>query len=408
MGRRRMAVGETGTVQVIREGNRRHLARVRVRCRDGRLRNVRAYGTSKTDATDKVLARAATVALSAGRPLPSAGSSPLTPATTIAVLADKWMEQTEASGNVAAQSLPDYKRYVEIVKEGIGELLINEATPATLEWLIETEAADQPSKARNLRRTLRGMFTLAIRHNAYDRANPAAEVEVGKSRRSATRALTLDELKAYREAIRTWCASAPESKTGRKGGRPRTTDLLDIVDIQLATGARIGEVLALRWSDVDLEAEKPTAHICGTLVRLPGKTADGGGLVRQEHRKAKDTFTVFLPRFAVSTLMRIKMSAQSNAYDVIFPSSTGTLRSPENLRTQLRAARGETFSWVKPHTFRKTVATVVEREASLEAASKQLGHTSGTAVTAKHYVARSTVAPDLSEVLEILAPSRQN
>ncbi|WP_159067406.1 tyrosine-type recombinase/integrase [Gordonia iterans] len=366
---------------------------------------MQADGPSKTAAADRVKARAVERAATAGRTRPGAPSIVLGPDTMIADLADMWMNQVEASGDVADQSLPDYRYYRDVVKEGLGALRISELSTATVEWFIGVEAADKPSKAANLRRTIRGMMGLAIRHDAYDGENPAREVVIARSQREAPRALTMDELKAYRECIRLWMAG-PTDEDGRpikRGGKPRATDLLDIVDLQLATGARIGEVLALRWQDVDLESERPTAHICGTLVDLPGGRKNGGGLVRQEHRKAKDRYTVHLPRFAVATLLRLKTTAKKNPHDVIFPSSTGTLRSPSNLRTQLRAARGDEWKWVKPHTFRKTVATLVERESSLEAASKQLGH-AGSAVTAKHYVERSVVAPDVSDVLDLLAP----
>ncbi|WP_298445924.1 tyrosine-type recombinase/integrase [Gordonia sp. (in: high G+C Gram-positive bacteria)] len=405
MGRRRLEVGEYGTIRVTQLAPKKYRARCEVRCRDGKVRSVQADGPSKTAATDRVKTRAGERAASAGRTRPGTAAVVLAPATPVADLVDKWMTQVEASGDVAEQSLPDYRRYRDIVKEGLGALAISEVTTATVEWFIDTEAADLPSKAANLRRTIRGMMALAIRHDAYDGDNPAREVVIAKPERAKARALTTDELQAYRETVRAWMAG-PIDKEGqpiRRGGKPRAQDLLDIVDVQLATGARIGEVLALRWQDVDLEANRPTAHICGTLVLLPGGRAAGGGLFRQEHRKAKDRYTVFLPKFAVATLLRIKTTATKNPHDVIFPSGTGTLRSPANLRTQLRAARGKRWDWVKPHTFRKTVATLVERERSLAEASKQLGH-AGTAVTAKHYVERSETAPDLSEVLETLGP----
>jgi integrase len=35
------------------------------------------------------------------------------------------------------------------------------------------------------------------------------------------------------------------------------------------TGTRIGEVLALRWTDIDLAAKPRTATIAGTIVRVP-------------------------------------------------------------------------------------------------------------------------------------------
>jgi len=42
-------------------------------------------------------------------------------------------------------------------------------------------------------------------------------------------------------------------------GRPRLTDLLDVVDVLAATGSRIGEELALRRCDIDLDTKPPTA-----------------------------------------------------------------------------------------------------------------------------------------------------
>lgn len=43
-----------------------------------------------------------------------------------------------------------------------------------------------------------------------------------------------------------------------------------MVDLMLATGARIGEILALHWADLNLAATRPTLTICGTLVFVKG------------------------------------------------------------------------------------------------------------------------------------------
>jgi integrase len=40
-------------------------------------------------------------------------------------------------------------------------------------------------------------------------------------------------------------------------GPKHTGDLADMIKSKLGTGARIGEVLALRWSEVDLGANGP-------------------------------------------------------------------------------------------------------------------------------------------------------
>lgn len=403
MGRRRFAIGETGNVALTALPGGRWRARCRVRCRDGRMRLVQADASSKAKATDLVGVRAAEVTASSGRST-TAGvrTTALKPTTTVAVLAEVWADRTEAAGKISPQTVAEYRRYVAMIVAGLGELRLREVTPGTLDWFVTTEAAEQASKGRMLRMILRRMFSLAIRMDAYADENPAREVEVAASKREAVRALTLDELRAYRERVLQW-EQQPAAPSG-KGGRPRARGLLDLVDLQLATGARIGELLALRWCDVDLEAVPPTATICGTLVRLPGRAADGGGLVRQAHTKTDAGWRIVaLPGFAVATLLRLKVAAESNAHDVVFASSTGTLRDPHNVRRQLRDARGEEFAWVKPHTFRKTVATLVERESSLTDAAAQLGH-SGTEVTTRHYVQRASVAPDLTRVLDLLAP----
>ncbi len=60
---------------------------------------------------------------------------------------------------------------------------------------------------------------------------------------------------------------------------------------------------------------------------------------------------------------------------------------------------------MSPHVFRKSVATLINAEATLEAAAAVLGH-SITAVTAKHYVKKATAAPDMSEILDRFGKNR--
>lgn len=50
-----------------------------------------------------------------------------------------------------------------------------------------------------------------------------------------------------------------------------SSDTPDITDLILATGARVGETLALRWSDVTLDATRRNLTINGTINIEPGK-----------------------------------------------------------------------------------------------------------------------------------------
>jgi integrase len=128
----------------------------------------------------------------------------------------------------------------------------------------------------------------------------------------------------------------------------------------------------------------------------------GRGTYRQDHPKTKAGFrTVKLPPFAVRTLKCKQTTEDPQPDDMLFPSSTGTVRSPHNFRRQWRDARsGSDYEWVTPHVFRKSVATLIDQQYSSKQAAAQLGH-SGTAITEKHYIAKATESPDVTDALEL-------
>lgn len=68
------------------------------------------------------------------------------------------------------------------------------------------------------------------------------------------------------------------------------------------------------------------------------------------------------------------LGARERTSEYVFPSTAGSLRSPNNFRTQWRAFREahRYADWVVPYTFRKAVATLVAAEAGVEAAGRQL------------------------------------
>ncbi len=47
-------------------------------------------------------------------------------------------------------------------------------------------------------------------------------------------------------------------------------DMADIIDLMLVTGCRIGEILALRWSDLDLDGDLPILTVSGTIETETG------------------------------------------------------------------------------------------------------------------------------------------
>jgi len=57
------------------------------------------------------------------------------------------------------------------------------------------------------------------------------------------------------------------------------------------------------------------------------------------------------------------------------------------------------YDWVTFHAFRRSVATLIDREVGIEAAQAQLGH-DDIDITRDFYIHKASVAPDLTTHLE--------
>lgn len=72
-----------------------------------------------------------------------------------------------------------------------------------------------------------------------------------------------------------------------------------------------------------------------------------------------------------------------------------------------RVRTGTAYEWVTPHTFRKTVATLLDSKgASARMIADQLGH-SRVSMTQDVYMGRRAVSPELAEALESLDDHQQ-
>lgn len=369
MARKSLPLGTWGRVSRLEITPGRWRALARFRDFDGRTRQVEAWG--KTGAS----AERSLVSAMTDRAAPS--DDELTPDTTLARLAAKWLSEVDA-GTLATNTRERYRGVVQdYIVEGLGAVRIREVTVGRVEAFLKTigERHGQAS-ARLARTVLSGIFAMAARHDAAPRniVRDSAAVRVISKE---VRALTVAEVRALRHGLRT-------DKKAVRG------DVPDVVDAMLATGARIGEILALRWEDVDLGVV-PMVTISGTVVRVPKQ-----GLTIQDHPKtAASRRRLRIPAYFVEVLLRRRVEqVQGSSFDVVFASAAGTLRDPTNFRDQWRDARERLgMPWVVPHTFRKSVATVLANADSSKTAANQLGHV-GTAVTEKHYVARTHEGPD--------------
>ena len=61
------------------------------------------------------------------------------------------------------------------------------------------------------------------------------------------------------------------------------------------------------------------------------------------------------------------------------------------------------YDWVTFHTFRKSVATLIDQTVDSKAAQAQLGHANED-ITLEHYIHKAKIAPDLTDYLERFRP----
>jgi integrase len=386
MGRPELPIGTWGNIRTEKHGSKRACARARFRDYDGVTRNVNASGP-----TEAAAIRALKVKLR-DRATPS--DDEINRETRINRLGELWIEEITAEERLAVQTLQRYEASLKnAINPELGNLRIRECTVGRIDKVLRTIAKDHPSAAKGAKVVLRQMLALAVRHGALA-TNPVRDTSQIRKPHKPVRALDSEQLDVVRAAIRTWQQPIP----GKSGPR-HTGDLADLIDLLLATGARIGELLALRWADIDLTADRPTLKICGTLVFVKGQ-----GFIRQDWPKSNAGYrTLILPRFAVGSLLDRHLDAGTNPHDAVFASRRGTWLTPSNVRRQWRQARADTgLEWVTPHTFRKTVATLIDREADRKSAAAQLGHANEN-ITGKHYVAKPALAPDVTHILDQLA-----
>lgn len=350
-------------------------ATCRYRALDGKTRQASAWASTKTKATKLLLERLA------GRLQANLERSSL----SFERAARGWLEEFKQVGKVRPQTLARYEDYlVKYLLPAMGDLLLSEVTTGSITGNLNQIAAHAPSAARHCRIILKHVFSYAVQNDLVSH-NPVEGTPTYRSQALPPEALTIDDLRQIRLAVKAW-VEAPTVTL------QRSRVALDLFDFMLGTGCRTGEALAVRWEDVSFTPAQ--VAITGTVVTVKGKT------VRQAFTKTTAGLRIVsLPAHVAARLQELAGVSDPEC-PFVFPARGGGVISPNNWRRTLRDALKDTpYAGFTPYKLRKTAATLIAREMSLEAASATLGH-SDTAVTKRHYAQRQLEAPDTSSVLQ--------
>lgn len=305
-------------------------------------------------------------------------------ATTLGSFATEWFERWEESDEHPPSTVATYTAAMKWIRAELGMLRLVECTTGKLDKGVRRIADSHgETTAKQARTVLRHIFADAVRLDALG-TNPALGVATIKPQAGDVRAMTPDDVKALRNAARQWEA------TPHKSFRPYRRDILDSIDVMLGTGVRTGELLGIRWQDIDLDAAVPTVSVMGTVTIAKGR----GVMWKPAPKSETSKRTLYLPTIAVDALRRQVADKEYRAEsEAVFASEVGTWRNPSAYRVHFRQVRELAgLEWVVPRSIRKTVATTIYGADGLDNASKQLGH-SEVGVTAKHYVQKLNIGP---------------
>ncbi len=275
-------------------------------------------------------------------------------------------------GAVRDATLNDYRRDLErYVLPTLGDRKLAQLAPPDLVRLAAALAAregDDYLADRTLRRIFAPVGALL-----------AAAVEEGHCTHNIARDIRLpagrDDLRRF-DADDQGDADDPAPGKARALTREQLGDFLLVVDprwrlffeLLAATGLRVSEAIALRWSDLRLDGSHP-------VVRVRRAYVEGTyGPPKSRHGRRDVPLGFDLVR---DLRERRKGSEWPDDGDLVFPSMAGTPMRQQNLRRRvLEPAREEAaVPWAGFHAFRHTCASMLITEGrNIVQVSRWLGH----------------------------------
>jgi len=312
---------------------------------------------------------------------------------TVGEFLTHWLEDTVA-GSVKPKT---YKSYCDIVKlhliPDLGSVQLTKLTPQQLQHLYRKK------QEAGLTRTVALMH--AVMHKALSQAvkwglvarNVAEAVESPKVQRQEFRALTPEEARRF-------LAAAAQDR------------LYALYVLAVTCGLRQGELLGLKWDDVNLEQGMLTVH---RQLQWQQK----GGFVLAEPKSARSRRTISLPAVAVTALKKHRkqqvaeqLAAGEAWYDygLVFTTEAGTPVHPSNLRNRSfdRVLEKAGLPHIRFHDLRHTCATLLLAAGENPKAIQQLLGHSRINVTLDTYshVTTDMMAKTASRMDAILYPEQ--
>lgn len=279
---------------------------------------------------------------------------------TVGQWLDEWFD-AYAKVKVRASSHQTYKGYIENhIKPNIGDIPIEKLTSLRLQKFYRKlltegrvpriESENQPKglsakTVRNIHQVISSAMSMAVKHKLI-LSNPAEGCELPKVEHREMRTIPAEQLGAFlREA--------------------KESGVYELYYLDLATGLRRGELLGLKWDDIDLD--QGVIHISRQVYRIDGE-------IREVPLKTKHSYrNISISKDAVELLREMKTRRVS---EYVFPSPTGGPISPDSVLHMLhRVLKRAGLPAVRFHDLRHTFATLaLQNGVDIKTVSGMLGH----------------------------------
>lgn len=295
-----------------------------------------------------------------------------------------WLE-TYGKPNLRATTYRSYEQLIRVhIVPSLGNVLLQKLQPVQLQQFYNDKLSGgradggaggvAPRTVRYLHSIIREALKQAVKWQMVTR-NVADATDPPKGKRPPVKAWSAEQARQF-------LAVAEGDTYGA------------VWMLAVGTGMRRGELLALRWEDVDLT--KGVLHIRRSLVEL------GSALVFQQPKTASGRRAVQLSRSTVNALkehrarqneQRLRAGASWQDGDLVFATALGGPVAPRNLLHRFKELIEEAgVPPVRFHDLRHTHATLLLKEGThAKIVSERLGHAT-IAITLDTY---SHVLPDM-------------
>ncbi len=279
---------------------------------------------------------------------------------TVGTWMDTWFENV-AKIKVRPSSHQTYKGYIDNhIKPNIGKIPLEKLTTMDLQKFYRKlltkgrveriESKEQPKglsakTVRNINQVISSAMDLAVAQKII-LTNPTNACEMPKVEHLEMQTIPAEQLQAFLQEA-------------------KATGVYEMYYIELATGLRRGELLGLKWIDIDwkngiIKVRRQVARVDGQIVEAPLKTKNSYRAVTISHQ-------------AIEVLKQQKAKTNDT---YVFPSPNGGPISPDSVNNMLkRVLERAGIPKVRFHDLRHTFATIaLQNGVDIKTVSGMLGH----------------------------------